>query len=68
MKLSVKSDLLPRLHGSNMMASYTIAHLKLGMTLQETGVKNLNERLGVYLTNTLEEPKDYSNQRITFWI
>ncbi len=63
----VKSDLLPRLHGFElMMASYTIAHLKLGMTLQETGVKNLNERLGVYLTNTLEEPKDYSNQGSLF--
>ena len=63
----VKSDLLPRLHGFElMMASYTIAHLKLGMTLQETGVRNLNERLGVYLTNTLEEPKDYSNQGSLF--
>ncbi len=63
----VKTDLLPRLHGFElMMASYTIAHLKLGMTLQETGVKNLNERLGVYLTNTLEEPKDYSNQGSLF--
>jgi predicted helicase len=59
----VKEDLLPRLHGFElMMASYTIAHLKLGMTLHETGVQNLNQRLGVYLTNTLEEPKDYSNQ------
>lgn len=52
----VKEDLLPRLHGFElMMAPYTIAHLKLGMTLQETGVKDLSQRLGVYLTNTLEE-------------
>lgn len=52
----VQNDLLPRIHGFElMMAPYTIAHLKLGMTLQETGVKNLNQRLGVYLTNTLEE-------------
>jgi predicted helicase len=54
----VKEHLLPRLHGFElMMASYTIAHLKLGMTLEDTGVKDINERLGVYLTNTLEEPK-----------
>ncbi len=38
-----------------MMAPYTIAHLKLGMTLQETGVSDLNNRLNVFLTNTLEE-------------
>ncbi|HXH26432.1 MAG TPA: type ISP restriction/modification enzyme [Candidatus Acidoferrum sp.] len=52
----VEQDLLPRLYGFElMMAPYTIAHLKLGMTLQETGVQNFRQRLGVYLTNTLEE-------------
>ncbi len=52
----VKEDLLPRLYGFElMMAPYTIAHLKLGMTLQESGVNNLEQRLGVYLTNSLEE-------------
>lgn len=52
----VNDNLLPRLHGFElMMAPYTIAHLKLGMTLRETGVDSLRERLGVYLTNTLEE-------------
>jgi predicted helicase len=52
----VEHDLLPRLYGFElMMAPYTIAHLKLGMTLQETGVKDFRQRLGVYLTNTLEE-------------
>ena len=51
-----KQDLLPRLYGFElMMAPYTIAHLKLGMTLQDTGVKDYTQRLGVYLTNTLEE-------------
>jgi predicted helicase len=29
--------------------------MKLGMTLKETGVEELTDRLGVYLTNTLEE-------------
>ncbi len=63
----VKENLLPRLHGFElMMASYTIAHLKLGMTLVDSGVKNLNQRLGVYLTNTLDEPKDYANQGSLF--
>lgn len=52
----VNDNLLKRLHGFElMMAPYTIAHLKLGMTLKETGVDRLSERLGVYLTNTLEE-------------
>lgn len=52
----IKEDLLPRLYGFElMMAPYTIAHLKLGMTLQESGVIDLDKRLGVYLTNTLEE-------------
>lgn len=51
-----KTKLLPRLHGFElMMASYTVGHLKLGMTLAETGVTNVTERLGIYLTNTLEE-------------
>lgn len=52
----VKSNLIKRLHGFElMMAPYTIAHLKLSMTLRETGVSDITERLGVYLTNTLEE-------------
>ena len=52
----VNSNLLRRLYGFElMMAPYTIAHMKLSMTLKETGVEDLSERLGVYLTNTLEE-------------
>ncbi|MBP6921337.1 N-6 DNA methylase [Candidatus Gracilibacteria bacterium] len=54
----VQNDLIPRLHGFElMMASYTIAHLKLGLTLAETGVSELDQRLQVYLTNSLEEAK-----------
>ena len=54
----VNADLLPRLHGFElMMASYTIAHLKLGLTLAETGVTDLEKRLQIYLTNSLEESK-----------
>jgi hypothetical protein len=52
----VNSNLLRRLYGFElMMAPYTIAHLKLSMTLKETGVDVINRRLGIYLTNTLEE-------------
>lgn len=52
----VQTELVPRLYGFElMMAPYTIAHLKLAMTLQETGVNDLDTRLKVYLTNTLEE-------------
>jgi len=52
----VNQNLLKRLYGFElMMAPYTIAHMKLGMTLKETGVEELTDRLGVYLTNTLEE-------------
>jgi len=53
----VFNDLLPRLHGFElMMAPYTIAHLKLSMKLKETGFKYFNQRrLGIYLTNSLEK-------------
>ena len=52
----VDEDLLPRLHWFEiMMASYAMAHLKLDLTLTETWYKNTWKRLGIYLTNSLEE-------------
>ncbi len=53
----VLHDLLPRIHGFElMMAPYTIAHLKLSMAFKATGFKYFNNRrLGIYLTNSLEE-------------
>lgn len=59
----VHHDLLPRLHGFELMMSpYTIAHLKLSMTLKETGFQYFNNtRLGIYLTNSLEEGTAYDN-------
>ena len=58
----VDSDLLPRLHGFElMMAPYTIAHLKLGMTLRETGYTSFDRRLGIYLTNSLEEADTFDD-------
>jgi predicted helicase len=49
--------LLPRVYGFElMMAPYAVAHMKLGWLLKETGYDFPgNERLRVYLTNTLEE-------------
>jgi predicted helicase len=52
----VEKELLPRIHGFElMMASYTMAHLKLGVTLKELGYEGVTERLSVWLTNSLEE-------------
>ena len=53
----VEQHLIPRLNGFElMMASYTIAHLKLSMVLHETGfTQQSDKRLRVYLTNSLEE-------------
>jgi len=63
----VEDHLIPRLHGFElMMASYTIAHLKLSMTLAESGVKATQKRLRVFLTNSLEEPADTDINLFTF--
>lgn len=49
--------MLPRIFGFELlMAPYAIAHLKLGLYLEETEYEfNSGKRLGVFLTNTLEE-------------
>lgn len=62
----VPKHLLPRLCGYElMMASYAVAHLKLYFKLAETGYKlSDSDRLGVYLTNTLELPSDAGQQKI----
>ncbi len=59
----VPKNLLPRLYGFElMMAPYSIAHMKIGLKLSETGYGfSSNERAQIYLTNTLEEPKDFSD-------
>jgi type I restriction-modification system DNA methylase subunit len=54
----VEHDLIPRLHGFELlMASYAMCHMKLDMILTELGYKPSGNppRLGVYLTNSLEE-------------
>lgn len=59
----VSQHLLPRLFGFELlMAPYAVAHMKLGLQLAETGYEfNTDERLRVYLTNTLEEAHEYTN-------
>jgi len=55
-KKYVHNDLLPRIHGFElMMAPYTIAHLKTSIAFEKTGFKYFNNRLGIYLTNSLEQ-------------
>jgi len=60
----VSRDLLPRLHGYELlMAAYAIAHLKVVLKLRETGYRfRGDERVNIYLTNTLEPAQDYSSR------
>ncbi|MEL6946189.1 MAG: type ISP restriction/modification enzyme [Pseudomonadota bacterium] len=55
----IENDLVPRLHGFELlMASYAMCHMKLDMMLTAMGYKPTGAnppRLGVYLTNSLEE-------------
>ena len=53
----VEKDLLPRLNGFElMMASYTMAHVKLDYVLNETGAKPTGrERFRVFLTDSLSD-------------
>ena len=53
----VEDDLIPRINGFELlMASYAMAQLKLDMLLTETGyVPTRDQRLRVFLTNSLEE-------------
>ncbi|MEI6513664.1 MAG: type ISP restriction/modification enzyme [bacterium] len=53
----VAEHLLPRLFGFELlMAPYAVAHMKLGLQLSELGYDfHANERLRIYLTNTLQE-------------
>lgn len=53
----VRDHLLPRVYGFELlMAPYAVTHMKLGLQLAETGYDfQSDERLRVYLTNTLDE-------------
>jgi len=60
----VADHLLPRLYGYEiMMAPYAIAHMKIGLKLEETGYRTAKGgRLGIYLTNSLEPAHKYKGQ------
>jgi len=66
----VRQNLLPRVFGFELlMAPYAVAHLKLGLLLQQTGYDfSGDERLGIYLTNTLEEAAKKSDILFAQWI
>ncbi|CCQ89600.1 DNA methyltransferase/helicase [Nitrospina gracilis 3/211] len=70
----VSQHLLPRLFGFELlMAPYSVAHLKLNLLLEELGYDfKSDERLNVYLTNTLEEtvqlPEKYLKHTLDTWL
>ncbi|TYC15595.1 N-6 DNA methylase [Bizionia gelidisalsuginis] len=66
----VEEHLIPRLNGFELlMASYSMAHLKLDMLLTETGYKSTkNERLNIYLTNSLEEHHKDTGTLFSNWL
>jgi predicted helicase len=66
----VAKHLLPRVHGFELlMAPYTVAHLKLSLQLQETGYDfSSEERLRVFLTNTLDEPHQSETTWLAKWL
>jgi len=66
----VSEKLLHRIFGFELlMAPYAMAHLKLGLLLKETGYQfEKEQRLGIYLTNTLEEAVKHSETIFANWI
>lgn len=64
----VPEHLLPRINAFElMMAPYAVAHMKLAMVLKDTGYDFESEqRLNVYLTNSLEEAGN-SDGQLTLW-
>ena len=67
----VRKHLLPRLFGFElMMAPYAICHMKLGLELADMGYEfDSDERMRVYLTNTLEEAEEMSGLPLfTQWL
>lgn len=66
----VQEHLIPRLNGFELlMASYAMAHLKLDLLLRETGyTQKTNDRLRVYLTNSLEESHPDTGTLFANWL
>jgi predicted helicase len=66
----VEQHLLPRINGFELlMASYAMAHLQLDLLLTETGFKpTKNQRLRVFLTNSLEESHADTGTLFANWL
>jgi predicted helicase len=66
----ISQKLLDRMYGFELlMAPYVIAHLKLNLELQSLGYDFKDEkRLGIYLTNTLEEGLKRSEVLLAKWL
>jgi len=66
----VDEHLIPRLNGFELlMASYAMAHLKLDMLLRDTGfVASKEQRLNIYLTNSLEEHHPDTGTLFSSWL
>ena len=67
----VADDLLPRLHGFEiLMAPHAMAHLKLDTILEQLGYRfERDQRLGIYLTNALERGlKKVDNLGFMTWL
>lgn len=66
----VDDHLLPRLNGFELlMASYAMAHLQLNLLLTEKGYKpKMDQRLRVYLTNSLEEYHKDTDTLFANWL
>lgn len=66
----VSQHLLPRVHGFELlMAPYTVAHMKLGLQLQDLGYDfHSDERLRVFLTNTLDQPQHSDMTLLAKWL
>jgi predicted helicase len=66
----VEEHLIPRLNGFELlMAAYSMAHLKMGMLLTETGYRsNNNPRFNIFLTNSLEEHHPDTGTLFSSWL
>jgi len=66
----VDEHLIPRLNGFELlMASYSMAHLKLYMLLRESGyIPEKNQRFNIYLTNSLEEEHPDTGTIFSAWL
>ena len=65
----VQDDLIPRLNGFEIqMSPYAMAHIKLEMVLRDYGAYVGNERLRVFLTDSLEDQAQPSGTPFAQWL